>query len=117
MSISSLDQAIVETTTMCLLPVWICPNCDRKTRVRVRPPKYCNNPLCVKLKDKSRCPADEPCHPSCCSERCGLVYQFRYCFDSCQKVDDDQKDAKATTRPLPQLSDFWIRDPAAKSCV
>jgi hypothetical protein len=80
---------------MCLVPVWICPNCDHKSRHYCWAPRYCNNPLCVRLLSSSSSSlfsssssfpfalVDEPCHPSCFSENCGLLSSFRYCPFPC----------------------------------
>ena len=95
-------------TNMCLLPVIQCPDCERLTVVPSWVPRYCHNPLCVRVKDLTQSQKDEPCHPSCNSEHCGLVIQIRPCRRSC---DDPVKYVK------PSLSFFYYRDPAYRPCV
>ena len=73
---------------MCILFCIECPNCERKKLIG-RPYSICDNRLCVRLLD-DRNPlapahrlADEPCHPSCNSEHCGIRSLHVLCFNSC----------------------------------
>ena len=94
---------------MCLLPVIQCPDCEGIKVVPSWVPRYCKNPLCVRIKDLTKSPEDEPCHPSCNSEHCGLVIQSRPCRGSC---DDPIRYVS------PSLSFFFYRDPTRrKQCV
>lgn len=78
---------------MCLIAVWVCPDCE-KSRVRKGwPILHCNNPLCRRLARDA--PLDqrffeEPCSPSCLSEHCGLVEEIRFCLDDCLSVVSPQ---------------------------
>ena len=74
---------------MCILFCLECPNCERKKLIG-RPYSICDNRLCVRLLDYRNplAPAhrlvDEPCHPSCISEHCGIRSLLVFCFNSCQ---------------------------------
>ncbi len=83
---------------MCLVPVSVCPDCEKVVLRRSWPVRYCNNSLCCRLSSSSSSSStekttpselmlrDEPCHPSCFSEHCGLLTLFRYCRGGCSSA-------------------------------
>jgi hypothetical protein len=102
---------------MCLVPVWVCPNCERVT------PRYsarilgCSLYLCTRIAEPSleKRLRNEPCSPYCLSERCTVLTAFRYCLDpvACARGTDPELEQRET-----YSGPSRVRSPKAKRpCV